>query len=936
MKIPIKLLNVIFLFFTTYLHSQTIISGKVIDGDFNDPLPFANISLRSGNDNSNLGGTTTDFDGNFYFEVEEGTYSLEFTYVGYSTQIINDIKVSNNQEEVINVVMVSASDQLEEVVVTTSARANNEVSVLAVQKRSINLIDGLSSQSIRKSGDTNIASAIKRVPGVSIQGGKFVYVRGLGDRYSKTLLGGLEVPGLDPDRNTLQLDIFPTNLLDNIIINKSSSANLNADFTGGVVNIILKDFSINPEYGFSISSSYNSNMSFKNAPGLPQESLSFLKFDTGYNELPFRSNYPIVLPETFLTPLVAQQVTDVTNSFSKPMAVARYNNFTDFSIGATASNQYKIGENNSIGYIAALNYRYDSDYYKEAYNGSVLKETVGLEQNTTQEGELGQVQALSSVLLGISFKTKSTKHKVTFINLKSGESSALDVRLAEYLENTYSGIGNLMNHTERNITSIPISGLYNFANNKFIIDWKVAPSFARVYDKDFRKTVFEIVGDRLLLNSGILWPQRLWRNLEEDAIASNINFTLNYKINDLDSKLRFGSSFSYKTRDFTTNNYSIGFLGSSTTLNGDPNQILNPSNVWTLADPQGSYTIGSFQRTNQYEANSNTLALYISNEFKISNSLKSIIGFRYESYINNYTGETIDKVIYDDDEFINVGDIYPSINLINSLDDNTNLRFSYSKTTARPSFKEISGAQIYDPVTERTFLGNPDLVPSYIDNIDIRYERFGEGNQVFAISGFYKIFDNPIEIVIPNFNTPNTLKAGNNDSAKVYGFEIEYRKDFINSEVNRLNFNTNVSIIKSEQKMNEIEYLGRITTEPDRNIDNSRQMQGQSPYLINTGITYRSFDKKIEFGTFYNVQGRTLQVVGIGNIPDVYTEPFHSLKLTASKSFGLNDSQNITLKVDNLLGDVRESRYDYFGNTDFLFSRLNPGRSFSLGYSIKF
>ena len=264
------------------------------------------------------------------------------------------------------------------------------------------------------------------------------------------------------------------------------------------------------------------------------------------------------------------------------------------------------------------------------------------------------------------------------------------------------------------------------------------------------------------------------------------------------------------------------------------------------------------------------------------------------------------------------------------------MRFSYSKTTARPSFKEISGAQIYDPVTERTFLGNPDLVPSYIDNIDIRYERFGEGNQVFAISGFYKIFDNPIEIVIPNFNTPNTLKAGNNDSAKVYGFEIEYRKDFINNEVNRLNFNTNVSVIKSEQKMNEIEYLGRITTEPDRNIDNSRQMQGQSPYLINTGITYRSFDKKIEFGTFYNVQGRTLQVVGIGNIPDVFTEPFHSLKLTASKSFGLNDSQNITLKVDNLLGDVRESRYDYFGNTDFLFSRLNPGRSFSLGYSIKF
>ena len=121
-------------------------------------------------------------------------------------------------------------------------------------------MDGLSAQSIRKSGDTNLASAIRRVPGVSIQDGKFVYVRGLGDRYSKTLLGGLEVPGLDPDKNTLQLDIFPTNLLDNIIVNKSSSADLNADFSGGVVNIILKDFSALPEYTFSLSGAYNPSM----------------------------------------------------------------------------------------------------------------------------------------------------------------------------------------------------------------------------------------------------------------------------------------------------------------------------------------------------------------------------------------------------------------------------------------------------------------------------------------------------------------------------------------------------------------------------------------------------------------------------------------------------------------------------------------------------
>ena len=917
------------------LFSQSVISGKVIDGDFNDPLPFANISLRSSGDN-NLDGSSSDFDGNYSFEVSEGTYILEFSFVGYGTKIINDIQVGNSEEVTIDVVLISASNDLEEVVVSVSARANNEVAVLAIQKRAVNLLDGLSSQSISKSGDTNIAAAIKRVPGVSVQGGKFVYVRGLGDRYSKTLLGGLEVPGLDPDRNTLQLDVFPTNLLDNIIVNKSASANMNADFTGGIVNIILKDFSVKPEYGISISSSFNDQMSFKTAPGLQKESLSFLKFDTGYNELPFLTNTKIIVPETFLSIPVAQEVTDITNSFSKPLAVSRYNNFTDFSIGGTASNQYNFGENNSIGYIAALNYRYDADYYKNMFNGSVLKETSGLTQNTVQEGELGQVQALASVLFGIAFKTRKTKHKITFLHLKSGESAALDVRLAEFLENTYEGQGNLMTHTERNITSIPISGVYNLRDNKIVVDWKVAPSFVRVYDKDFRKTVFEKVGDRLLLNSGIMWPTRLWRNLEEDALASNLNMTLNYKLNGLDNKLRIGAGFATKNRDFTTNNYSLGFIGSSPILGGDPNQILNTNNVWTLADPKGTYTIGSYQRTNQYEAGSKTIAFYISNEFKITNSFKSVFGVRFEQYNTLYTGETVDYIIYDKEEFIDVGDIYPSINLINSIDDNTNLRFSYSKTTARPSFKEISGAQIYDPVTERNFLGNPNLLPTYIDNLDLRYERFGIGNQIFAISAFYKIFDNPIEILFPNFNSPNILQASNNDSAKVYGVEFEYRKDFINNDINKLSLNMNTSIIRSRQKMNDSEYSGRQITEPDRDIDQYREMQGQSPFIINTGLIYSSLDKNIEVGAYYNVQGKTLQVVGVGNIPDVYTDPFNSLKLNATKTFGKNNSQSITFKIDNLLGDKRESRYNYFGNTEYLFSQLDPGRTFSLGYSFRF
>ncbi len=166
-------------------------------------------------------------------------------------RLVNEIKTKEGDEVEVSIVLNPLANALEEVVVTTTVRKNNEASVLAIQKGAVTMLDGLSAQTMKKSGDGNVATAIKRIPGVSVQGGKFVYVRGLGDRYSKTLLGGLEVPGLDPDRNTLQLDVFPTNLLDNLLVSKSASSDLPADFTGGLVDVLLKDFSTLPEYTFS-------------------------------------------------------------------------------------------------------------------------------------------------------------------------------------------------------------------------------------------------------------------------------------------------------------------------------------------------------------------------------------------------------------------------------------------------------------------------------------------------------------------------------------------------------------------------------------------------------------------------------------------------------------------------------------------------------------
>ena len=934
-----KTLIALILLSTNFTFSQSVITGKVIDGEFNELLPFANVLLLTA-EGENIDGTSTDFDGAFTFEVLKGTYILEFSFVGYDSKRITDVIVGQNEEYTLTATLLPASNSLDEVIVTTTAKNNTEASVLLIQKRAVNLIDGLSAQSIQKTGDSDLASAIKRIPGVSVQDGKFVYVRGLGDRYSKTLLGGLEVPGLDPDKNTLQLDIFPTNLLDNILINKSASADLNSDFTGGIVDVILKDFSVLPEYSFSIRGSYNPDMNLNdNFIGNENEAFNFLGFDNGYFDNPLSSKQEIPFPETFN---IGQSVLTrfLTQKLESTMDASRFQSFLNYSIGATASNQYNLSDTKSIGYIASLSLKRDYEYYESFFNGTVEKENINkpLEPYSEQVGEFGQVKNLGSALLGISLKTTNSKYKLNLLAIKSGESGAIKGNYKEFIENPYNGDASILTYTDRNILSLPFSSQHIFNGGNSSLDIKIAPSIARVYDKDFKKTVFEIApnGNKLISPNTTQNPTRLWRSLKEDVISSKIQYNLDLKGEKIQGKIKFGSSFTYKQRDFETDDYRIAYRGLSSVLGGDANNILAPNFIYDLDTNQGSYIKGDFQRTNQYESSGQTFAGYISSELILSGKWKSTIGLRFENYLVKYTGENIEAIKFNNEKLIDTKDLYPSLNVIRTINDDRNLRISYSKTTARPTFKEISAAQIYDPITERYFVGNPDVNPTYINNFDLRYESYSDGNQIFAISTFYKQFIDPIEITAFDANQPSVFIVRNNEEASVYGIELEYRKDILNNDNHKLSLNLNTSVIQSIQTMSDAEYQGRLISNPDKEIDDSRELQGQSPYLINLGLVYNLFEKNIEIGSYYNVQGKTLEVVGIGNLPDVYTLPFHNLNLNISKSFGKNLDQSLTFKAENLLNSKRESEYDYYNIETSPFSIYNPGQSFSLGYSIKF
>ncbi|MGA1029990.1 MAG: TonB-dependent receptor domain-containing protein [Flavobacteriaceae bacterium] len=943
-----KLLFLLTCLYTFNLFSQFSIEGKVIDGDFNDVLPFANIQLLQINNDtaSNFSGTTSDFDGKFIFEdLASGQYELEFSFVGYETKRITEVFIgTQNPNPIIEIVLASAASELEEVVVTTSAANNTVNSVLNIQKKSAVLIDGLSLQSIRKAGDNDIASAIRRVPGISIDAGKYVYVRGLGDRYSKTLLNGLEVPGLDPDRNTLQLDIFPTNLIENIQVVKSASAKLDADFTGGIVDIQLKDFANSPEYSVSFGTAYNPAMHFNQDYIRDQRSeTDFLGFDTNYRNL--RISRTASIPQPSRSNPKTAVITNYTQLLNKNLEPISATSFINYNFGINTSNKFDLGNDKKIGYIASLNYRSNTSFYDDFLNSTyIFLKNDQLTLNSKNEGLLGTEEKFLNFLTGLTFSGTFSKFKLNFLLIQNGESNVRQGGFSEFVSDDFFGEGSFMTYTQRTILTAPFSYKLLFNEGKSNLELKGNVTKALVEDKDFKVTVFEIFGDEQnafkLSPNGAGFPQRLWRDLEEDVMNFRLDYTTDLTLGNTNLKVEIGAAYLFKNRVFGTDIYTLNHVGSNLYLNGQPNNILRNENIWTFQSGSGSYVYGNFQEENQFDSTIKKSSAYASSELNISPKLKGIFGLRLENYRLFYTGQSIDNTRYENAMFIDRTDFFPSANLIYSVTDEKKFRLSSYTTTARPSFKESSTAVILDPITLTRFYGNVNLKPSIINNFDLRFENYRENGEFTAVSGFYKIFQDPIEIVLFDRSTPDIFIARNNPKANVFGVEIEKRKNLIFNNQHRLFINTNISFIESRQVMGQLEKESRLFRLPQgESLKDYRKLQGQAPYILNAGINYVSLNKNIDMGLFFNRQGKTLQIVGNDDVPDVFTVPFNSFNFTFEKKLSQKEEgaqKTIRFKVNNILNDKRESQYEHFDISTQLFQYRNLGRTFSLNYNIKF
>ncbi|MEM7161317.1 MAG: TonB-dependent receptor [Bacteroidota bacterium] len=892
-------------------------------------------------------GAATDFEGNYSLELEPGIHTIEFAYISYATKTVTDIEIKAGEVTLLDIQLSTEVEQIDEVVITAKQIRNTENALISVQKKSGNVMDGISSQTFRKTGDSDAGQALKRVPGVSVQNGKHVFVRGLGDRYTKTIFNSMSIPGLDPDRNAVQVDLFPTNLIDNIIVYKTFSPDLPGDFSGGIVDISTKDFPERKTFSFRYGTSYNPAMNLQSDfLGYEGGATDLLGFDDGTRELPINPLRDIPDP-TLLDPLLER----MTSSFNPTMAAAKQNNFLNQSFGLSYGNQFEK-EKVTLGFNAALNYALNYSYYDNIEFGFYIKQAnsanTQLENSEVRRGELGREDALWSALVGGSLKTKNSSFALNIFTTQNATSEASQ-RIARNFEQTSEDLQeDVLTFTQRSLRNAILTGKHHF--EKFDLSWRNSFTLSRVYDPDFRITGIA-VGEDTTLNPGAGGRiDRFYRDLNEwnENLRVDLEFPFELK-NGEESKIKIGAADSYKERDYEILQYNFKFRNPlQVQIQPDANWFFQPENIWNTATGNGTYLVNSpIDSANVFSARQNIFAAYAMNELPLNRQLKAIYGLRIEKTDMFYTGQDQSGNRLDDIKTLDILTALPSANLVYQIGENTNLRASYNKTLARPSFREKSNAQIFDPISKVTFIGNIDLTETNINNFDLRWETFPNIGEIISVSAFYKTFDGHIEIVAFEQALDN-VQPINSGNSIVYGAELEIRKNlnFLSDSTNSFSIGSNISIVNSELDITSVqlpspggdavvdsEYNIRIDNARDgENVSDTRDMAGQAPYLINAYLNYGNSESDINANLSYNVQGKTLSVVGIGRAPDIFLLPFHSLNARVSKNLGKEKRSNLSFSVQNILDAKTQRVFQSFQADDRIASYFEEGRRFGLTY----
>lgn len=951
-KVSVCFFSVILLT-SVYNFGQTIgtVAGGVYDKDNGEGLIGAIVRVE-GTDRVAF----VDINGKYEIRgLAAGTYTLIATMDGFSTVTVNDVEVKAG--EVKNIDFELGIDAMQEsIVVTATLLENSEAGLLKHRQKSNAISDAISIEEISRAGGSTAADAVAKITGASVVGGKYVFIRGLGDRYTSTHLNGVEMPTADPDSNAFQADLFPSSVLDNIVTVKSFTPDKPGNFSGGIVDVGTKDYPTRFTMNVSMSTSFNSAATGDDFLFYEGGGTDWLGRDDGLRGLPEILQDPNLEIPTLIEARrdneKAMILDQVSKAFEPVMSSETKNGPINRGFSVSIGDQRDLW-GNRLGFLATLSYKRDFAV-KDGWRTARWKLTEDVSDADTLinqsdfTGQNGEDQVNWGGLAMINYAV-GANHQVglNYVYTQSGESSSqyfIGAWPEQFQDDRTLLESRILKYTERNLDSIQLRGDHFFPEmGDLKLEWRAAVSSTSQDEPDTR--IFtdhfitrEINGEpntsysiaRSLYND----PARYFRNLEEDSDVYHLDASLPFnQWNGLRGKIKLGYAFDKKERDFTEIRFEY-ISESNVRYQGDPASFFDRENVGLLGNNGRRNFFGNViqlapdARGGNYRGESEVQAFYAMLETPLSDKLRMIAGARVER---------ADFLVSNDDTAgeLDDNDTLPSLHFIYELSDRANLRLSYGRTLARPTFREKAPYASFDFIADGIFQGNPNLQRTLIDNYDFRWEMFPNAGEILAVSVFYKSLENPIERA---FNIRFASEFGertflNVEEATVYGLELEGRKrlNFLSADaVNVFSVSGNVSFIESEVDIPPEELAFLLLRDPEAST--ARKLQGQSPYLVNVGFNYDNFETNTSASLFYNVFGPRIEEVGIGGAPNAEEQPRDLLDFSLSQHLG----RGLTLKfvAKNLL-DAEVEILQSFKGQDFLRSSYQTGRSFSLSVSYK-
>lgn len=897
-----------FLFFATFSIAQTgTVSGVILDKEFdNEPLPFANITIKG-----TTQGSSTDDQGKYSISLQPGSYTLVITYLGYETKEI-PFTLKANEKKVINHTLEASGVQLADVVLVQSVLKEKESVLLQEQQKAIEIKQAIGAQELSRKGVSNAEAAVTKTSGVSKQQGvKNVVVRGLGDRYNSTSLNGLSLPSDDPEYKNISLDFFGTEVIQNVAINKTFSTSILGDVGGANIDITSKE--------------------------LGKDSKLYISFSSGFNNQTINENFKII---------------DGTNWFGTQKTNHNISSLTVYNF----QNKLKPNEQNSqinSGLSISGGKKFNIG------NGKFSLFLVGSFDNKYQytKGNIKQTNSLGQVFLDQDFnKYNYNVSQLLMNNMRykfgNGNSISLNNILIHNNNQTYGDYFGENNPEQTGDLELLVRQQVNdnlLLVNQLIGDFKITNKLKYHLGLAFN-TVTGNEPDRrsnnYLLRNGFYAPQtnsageneRFFSKLTEKDYVANSYFTYNFNSDTKTRIFELGGDVRYTKRNFESMIFNHDFSNRVAIDVNNPDLLFNQTSlddgIFELETGRGTTNNPRVFDPFTYNAVRFIGAGYGKYTHSFSDKFIAVVGLRSEfaflevSYNTNIANSGTDGKPSLENLYI-----LPSLSLKYNLNDDNILRLSASKSYTYPQFKEIAPFKYQD--VSFSSQGNPNLNPSENYNFDVKYERYFGKGEVFTLTGFGKLIQDPIaRTEIPSGgNTLTYLNIGN--QAKVFGAELELRKNIFNNPedddtLNSLSFGLNISYLYSVVDLD--------PTSVAQFTNKTSELEGATPLLVNSDLTYnRKINSESSFTStlVLNYFSDRVYSIGTRGFENIIEKSIPTLDFIAK--LNLNKKYNISFKGQNLLNPAIEtSREGASGGDNITLRTFKRGVNLSLGFGYNF